>query len=621
MAAMKSFIVTTGMLLLLSCTKTPDLTTAFSPRPVCQDCHALQLKYRDSAEYPTILGEKYRNPYLLPNMNIAFRNVYKRNAYLKTTHLYLKFSPANFEELAELEDQDIDLFDYPLDRELITEGDYYPQEGKQEEDIPEFYAVVEISKKLPAAIPMQVLAEMHIPDNDPALENEALRLTNTLDLAPPDGGPKTELTPYSDPGQLNPYNKNPSGRLQVEQELLDLHTARPLEKVRIVIRRLFKIERLYTDEFGVFQAKKYFRNEYTILAKFKNAQGHISRTRPHRIFEQMFPIKVNLGKWSNIDALHPFTIPHVTESATIATSHWCAATTSQALTDFHRLCRKYGVGTPPDAIRIILNYKKASGHGNTYMLHDIMKDNAAYVIAGEVLTLTMLTSMTPIGPAAVVALTAFIHARAPDIQYGYGGDPAFLTTDRYAELVMHELGHASHYHAVGAVWWAKLGLAEATNKGEGTYGACCTDKARRIALGEGWAYLIGHFFADARYGLHSTPFPEQGFIDSNRNVLIFINQPKISSHIHFLESFNPNRKEDPSVWIPKGLLYDLIDPAEELFPESGIEDPAGGYNCQQIFSVMTRNIENIDDFKKAFVGRYGGSSSQSIERLFAQYGY
>jgi hypothetical protein len=618
----RNALLTIGLISILSCSKTDLVHIPTVPKSVCFDCSLLAENYRDSTEHPTILGEYFKNPYLVPNMTAAYRNVYRKTPPpLEVTHLYVKFSPSGFSELDRLEQEDIDLFDYPLDQELVTEGDYYEQPGKGPEDIPDFYAVVESNYVFPSGIKVEVIAKMHIPANDPALENEALKLTNTLyDYGL--YGAKSEPTSTED--RINPAadcSHNPSGKIMVRNELLNDQALHPVPGVRIVIRRLFKIDRLYTDENGEFRSNKYYRNKYTILAKFKNEKAHISRTRPKRIFEQFFPVKINLGKWDNLDCLHEFKIEHVNETGTIAASHWCAATTHHAVWEYHQLCNKNSINTPPRKLKIILSSKKGSNHGNTYMMQSIMEDNTAAFIAGEVLLIGSLTAMNPLTGAAVIAVTEFLRRRSPDIYYGYGGDPSYLTTDRYNELVMHELAHASHYTAVGTVWWANFGLAEATNKGEGTYGECCTEKAGLIALGEGWAYMIGHLFTDKLYGMKSTPFPEQGLIDENRNVLVFSNQGNISSHIHFLESYDPNRKLDPSSWVPKGLFYDMMDPRIELFDGSSIKDEVSGYQCNQIFSLFNKDMKNMRQFKVRFIERYGGQQKQALDDLFLQYGY
>ncbi|MEO8822887.1 MAG: hypothetical protein ABI366_04870 [Ginsengibacter sp.] len=41
------------------------------------------------------------------------------------------------------------------------------------------------------------------------------------------------------------------------------------------------------------------------------------------------------------------------------------------------------------------------------------------------------------------------------------------------------------------------------------------------------------------------------------------------THIDVLENFNPNLTSDPFKWIPKGLFYDLFDPANEIRPTTG----------------------------------------------------
>lgn len=57
----------------------------------------------------------------------------------------MRFKPTSFDQLAKLEDQDIDLFDYPLDYEVVQEGDYYDDGVTGAESIPWLYAVVPVN--------------------------------------------------------------------------------------------------------------------------------------------------------------------------------------------------------------------------------------------------------------------------------------------------------------------------------------------------------------------------------------------------------------------------------------------------------------------------------------------
>jgi len=630
------FAIILWLLTAAACNKNDFITpgtTLNTSKPVCFDCGLLENNYRDSLDAPTLLGRPVQNPYLIPNMTIAYKNVYEKTpkSTLPVTHLYVKFSPANYAQLDKLEEEDIDLFNYPLHLELISEGDYYVAPGKQIEDIPDYYAVVEISYKFPQGIQYTVIDKMNIPDNDPAWENEALRLTGNLGLKDeyPPGyyNPKTIKSIPEDPPVLNQDNNtpvnnshHPSGIITVQNELLSNHGFRGVSDMRVVIRRLFKVEKLYTNDAGEFQATKYFKNKYTIVAKFKDHYARIARMRPWAIHEQFFPIKINFGKWDDLDYHHEFRIPHPNGTGTTGTSHWCAAVAYNGIREFHAMCKEEYIAEPQDNLNILLSSKRGSGNGNTYMLNKILKTSSA-AYGTEAVAAGALLIWSPAGAAIAVLSAEVYKARGPDIKYGYGGDASYLTTDRYSELVYHELSHASHYTRVGNNWWLKFGIAELKNPGEGSYGSCCTEYAPRIALGEGWAFFIGHYFSDKKWKLQSTPFPEQGFIENNRDVITFSSINELSSHIIFLESYDPHRRKDPSAWVPKGLLYDLSDPIGEFCAGNAIRDSVSGYQPRQFFNAMLKDVESMDEFRNKLLQQNMNYQKEQVTELFRQYGY
>lgn len=91
----------------------------------------------DSILKPTILGARLiGNPYSVANMQQASRNLTNGIAGITENAWYVRFKPSNYSQLATLEDLDIDLFDYPLDYELIQEGDYYNDGVTPVEEIP-----------------------------------------------------------------------------------------------------------------------------------------------------------------------------------------------------------------------------------------------------------------------------------------------------------------------------------------------------------------------------------------------------------------------------------------------------------------------------------------------------
>jgi len=622
---------------LLACRKTetiqsPSSETSPEQTPVCYDCEYLRQAYADVEDHATQLGGHINNPYLIENMMQAYKNLkgqYPAQRF-SSNYLYIEFRPADFQQLDQLEEKDVDLFDYPLDQKLLTEGDYFLQPGKSIEDIPSYYAVVPANFSFPAGIPYRVIDEMFIPGNDPELEIEALRITNNLDEDDEPAFSNNQLNKkrhdediadsYGHSSSATPSCRNfPSGQILVQNALLVDNNYRGVREVRVVVRRLFKVERLVTDAHGNFACNKYFHNKFTVLAKFKDKYARISRMRPWAIHEQFFPIKINFGRWKNLDCGHEFRIEHPAAAGTIATSHWCAAITQNGLIEHHEMCNELNIGTPPMGLTIMLSSEKGSGHGNTYMLNKMLHNNAA-VNGAEVLLASVITILNPFaGAAAAVAAEAYKY-RAPDIKYGYGDDLSYLTTDRYCELVYHELSHALHYNAVGNDWWIKLGMAENKNPGVGTYGECCTDKAPRIALAEGWAYYMGHLLADKKWGMSSTSFPEQGDFDTNRFMLEFSNTTGNSSHQNFLETYDPFKIDDPNHWIPKGLFYDLTDSGTEPL-QSRVVDEVSGFQCKHLFTALHSGAADINEYKLALLRENHNYMRDQVINLFHQYGY
>ncbi len=74
----------------------------------------------DTILTPTILG--YRligNPYSLANMQQAYTNLYGNANGVALTHKYVRFKPSSPQQLSVLENLEIDLFDHPLDYDVI----------------------------------------------------------------------------------------------------------------------------------------------------------------------------------------------------------------------------------------------------------------------------------------------------------------------------------------------------------------------------------------------------------------------------------------------------------------------------------------------------------------------
>lgn len=109
-------------------------------------------------------------------MQQASINLYGQAVGIGVNKKYIRFRPTDDTQLEQLADLDLDLFDYPLDYEVVQQGNYYDQ-GLPATEIPWFYTVVDASFTPPSGISYQVLADLYIPEDDIYLENEAFAIT------------------------------------------------------------------------------------------------------------------------------------------------------------------------------------------------------------------------------------------------------------------------------------------------------------------------------------------------------------------------------------------------------------------------------------------------------------
>ena len=101
------------------------------------------------------LGKRLENPYSVSNMKKALANLRKSEQSAKmaaddfeitATHLYVKFTPKNEQELDVLMvDSTLVLYDYPLDYEIAVNGDYYRDPTIPEDQPTPQYCAVKVT--------------------------------------------------------------------------------------------------------------------------------------------------------------------------------------------------------------------------------------------------------------------------------------------------------------------------------------------------------------------------------------------------------------------------------------------------------------------------------------------
>ena len=162
----------------------------------------------DTTELPTILGSQRNNPYTLSRMRVAYNNLGYAALPVNATNLYVRFLPNSVSQLSTLDSimdsQDLELFDAPMDYDVLQEGDYYQDPSIPDSLVTWQYAVVPTNFQAPAGITYQVLSQIHIPGDDyTAMETEAERLASKQDSIDCSGG-GDRMTNSNSPARIKP---------------------------------------------------------------------------------------------------------------------------------------------------------------------------------------------------------------------------------------------------------------------------------------------------------------------------------------------------------------------------------------------------------------------------------
>ncbi len=124
----------------------------------------------------TVLGDKLDNPYSVANMRKALESLAPEDRGglsiedISTSHFYVKFRPANYDELDRIkQDTTLILYDIPLDYEITSQGEYY-HDPSIPDSLPTYqYASVEFAHRAAIdtlGVAYDVLENLFIPDED-----------------------------------------------------------------------------------------------------------------------------------------------------------------------------------------------------------------------------------------------------------------------------------------------------------------------------------------------------------------------------------------------------------------------------------------------------------------------
>ena len=619
----------------------------------------------DSIERITTLGVKLTNPYLIPNMQQAYTNLGLSSSLATITNKYVRFKPT-VTQLATLDStmdaQGLELFDTPVDYIVTYEGDYY-QDPFIADSLPTWqYAVVPTNFVFPSGITYEVLAQIHIPgDSYTAIETEAERLASLQDSLNGNSSSAIGLN-----GSVSPNSADdcppcyvwdaiarkcvrqgqgcgtnppppaadaivPKGCITVTDN--NLGTFPGIRQIRIVAKRWFKIERTYTNDQGCFFLTKRFKNKVKIVSKFKNQYCNIRGIRGIRLWQSIYVITRTLGIYSgnqnnityNFDRLN-------TSSNQKGNRYWVAATANNAVLEHRDYSTQFTFSPPPLSLNIyITNWGIQAGLASTPLFGKRYWANFPASFVNTFLVGSAINAIPQVG--WYVSFFATTARTRLDMAVDYHiADMCRFSSDYIKETFYHELSHASHYSKAGTTWYTNFVNAElnetaahpGANDPLNPYGASSTGDAPIIALGEGWAYFMGHFLANLRYGNVARPQTEQagGTTWTSTAYPVCINQTGNSTapHADVLENFNPNLGADPFRWIPQGLMWDMMDntPTEVNI---NINDQVSGFSIASIFNSLQSDVTTVPQYRTRFIQQNPGNQTTALTTLFSSYHY
>jgi hypothetical protein len=378
------------------------------------------------------------------------------------------------------------------------------------------------------------------------------------------------------------------------------------------------------ENFGHFLFTKHFKNKVRVIVKFKNDDAQVRNIRGAMFWQMLFAVKKELGIFSGDKSNITYIATQFSDYTAKGNIYWTAATVHNAVQDYRSYAPAEGIGLPPQGLKIFISRSGLIGNGGSTPMF-------AKRIINNISTAFATSYLSPL----VAAVVAVVKSQL-DMIIGYkytnsnhNLDITQLLSDRIKATTYHELTHSAHYAALGNAWYTSFVNAEeyedVTNLSSGyaPYGdGSSSTYSPIIALGEGWAYYMGHYLANKTYGIKASCTTLQ--IDIHGNA-INTSCPSGSSNpqLDALENFNPNLGNDPFHWIPTGLFYDMMDntPNETVANGFSVNDNVSGYTNAQMFNAFQSTVYTLHDYRIKLLQQTTNPTSGNVPNLFLQYGY
>lgn len=598
----------------------------------------------------TVLGDAYTCPFRVDIIQQAWNNLSENDiTNLQPTHQYVKFTPQTVEQLAELTESGLRLFDFPLDRQVMQMG--FRLDGATDEQIPELYTLVRAADAIPD-VPHTIQYGVYLTQIESIITEEAFRLADLEDMYPYerddpnqvfDELPQTietmakpkmwgdeelnqPLTRYDGgPGgynggvglnfqtptpndvhdcncERNGDDREPSGCVLVEETQFAPFWQGVRNVTVELVGPFMQLQVLFTNQQGCFRSGTKMRyhsplGDLPVYCKvhFEGGDAKVRSLVPGSIFNIVAAATVpvdNVAPWglNNIS----INIHRSINAAAWSTAAYFAATTNNAHYEHTDMCWQDGILPMYSGMNYLINH---TGGGAVCLMQKQLKNAGT---GSPVNNGFMLLGFNHI-PAIAGGVGPYLLACPPDIVIGshLGNIYDVYSSDRLRETIYHEMGHAVHYRRAGGQFWLDLIAYESQQSvnsfpNSDPYGDGTHVDAGRCALAEMWGNHIGYTYANRRYGrFHS------------RNV-----DPITNSWFALIEAF-AGLPSNP--WIPIGLPHDLLDnnmdnqnftfngqpaPIDDamIMGPTGAGDNVGGFTNLRLYNELGANCQSIQQW-------------------------
>lgn len=656
------FIVCLGILF-SGCEKDLSNEELTDLKPSSSQSKALYENNKPDEQTLIKLGKKLINPYSVKNMQIAF-NYYNSvvldsrfiDKQVVATHQYIQILPSKLSHLTELDLLDKSdvvntpvLQDYPMDYEILQEGDYYVKPSSSEDLFHPIYSVIPIGYHFKSNVPYIVLEDIYQPtDDEYDVETVSLFFANWIEDLEADN---IFLTMESLPEYLNtpPEIENrsirkfyPNGVITVRNT--DSNIFDPLMKEKISYGRSFWWHSVYTSDLGVFLANNSYRGKVRIRAKWRGETATIRKAWNEvlgiQVSDHLMTVsKHNNGLVKNIDYSWSENEGHL----------WYKGTVHNGIRKYVDYCNANGIQYTISDANVWVS-AKGGNSGATPMLYKYP-------------FLTNMSNITGIGESslwnvlAVNVTNEFIgllphHLRPDQIYKGLRNGASAGNTVSMHQLVFHESGHYSHACKAGATFWSNIYASELANSAatinfnnqpqdpyrNGTQPSI--QSGQRIALAEGWATLAEYKITTSYYGKAKIigVFKNTNFITGD---VPFDNITDIMENYSVFDTpTSPINNNERMGWFLHGIMWDILDSRDEIRDFTGvslsrrnnsfgislndIKDKVFFNNNENdltpVFNILTSDVQNANDIRYALIANHPNFII-GINDLFTSYGY